>query len=91
MALNDAWIWTLGEVDQKYQESVETWRWRKMEFSWTDRAKNELLLTVKEERNILHTTNRKKANWIGHILHKNCFLIHVTEGKTERSDGRKRK
>jgi len=32
-----------------------------------------------------------KANWIGHILHRNCLLIHVIEGKIEgRSDGKKR-
>ena len=23
----------------------------------------------------------RKANWIGHIVHKNCLLNHVTEGK----------
>jgi len=23
---------------------------------------------------------REKANWIGHILHSNCLLKHVTEG-----------
>jgi hypothetical protein len=34
-----------------------------------------------EERNILHTTKIRKANWIGHILHRNCFLKHVIEGK----------
>jgi hypothetical protein len=26
---------------------------------------------------------KKKANWIGHILHRNCLLKHVTEGKIE--------
>ena len=34
----------------------------------------EVLHTVKEERNILHTIKRRKANWIGHILHRNCLL-----------------
>ena len=28
-------------------------------------------------RNILHTMKRRKANWIGHILRRNCFLKHV--------------
>jgi hypothetical protein len=28
----------------------------------------EVLQRVKEERNILHTIKRRKANWIGHIL-----------------------
>jgi hypothetical protein len=26
--------------------------------------------TVKEERNILYTVKRRKANWIGHILRR---------------------
>jgi hypothetical protein len=36
-----------------------------------------------EERNILHTIKRRNANWIGHILRRNCLLKHVTEGKLE--------
>jgi hypothetical protein len=35
---------------------------------------------VKKDRNILHTAKRK-ANWIGHILRRNCLLNHVIEGK----------
>jgi hypothetical protein len=53
-----------------------------MEISWTDRVKNEEVLhRVKEERNILHTIKRRKANWIGHILRRKCLLKHVIEGK----------
>jgi hypothetical protein len=43
----------------------------------------EALHIVKEERNILHTIKRRNANWIGHILRRNCLLKHVTEGNTE--------
>jgi hypothetical protein len=50
--------------------------------SWTADVRNEEVLhRVKEERNILHTIKRRKANWIVHILHRNCLLKHVTEGK----------
>jgi hypothetical protein len=38
-----------------------------------------------------HTINRKKADWIGHILRRNCLLEHVTEGKIEGRSGRKTK
>jgi hypothetical protein len=38
---------------------------------------------VKEERNIVHTIKRRKANWIGHILRRNRLLKHVIEGKLE--------
>ena len=52
--------------------------------SWTDSVRNEEVLhTVKKERNILHRVNRKKANWIGHILHRNCVLNTLLKGKVE--------
>jgi hypothetical protein len=52
--------------------------------NWTDRVRNdEVLNRDKEERNILHTVKRRKANWIGHILRRNCLLKHVIEGNIE--------
>jgi replicative superfamily II helicase len=52
--------------------------------SWADCVRNEeVLQRVKEERNILHTIKRRKANWIGHILRRNCLLKHVIEVKLE--------
>jgi hypothetical protein len=47
------------------------------------RENEEVLHRVKEERNILHKISRRKTNWIGHILLKNCLLKHVIEGKME--------
>jgi hypothetical protein len=41
--------------------------------SWTDHVRNEVLLAVKEERNILHEISKRRANWIGHILRKTAF------------------
>jgi len=29
---------------------------------------------------MLPNTTRRKADWIGRILHKNCLLKHVIEG-----------
>jgi hypothetical protein len=50
--------------------------------SWTDHVRNEeVLLRVKEQRNILHEISKRKANWIGHILRRNCLLRQVIEGK----------
>jgi len=43
----------------------------------------EVLLRVKEQRNILHEINKRKANWIGHILRRNCLLQRVIEGKIQ--------
>jgi len=50
--------------------------------SWADHVRNgEVLLRVKEQRNILHDMSKRKANWIGHILCRNCLLQWVIEGK----------
>jgi len=56
-----------------------------------------LLLRVNEQRNILHEIRKRKANWIGHILRRNCLLKQVIGGKikgemeVERRGGRRRK
>jgi hypothetical protein len=58
--------------------------------SWTDRVREEeVLQSVKEERNISQRIKRRKVN-----LSKNCPLKHVIEGKTEvriEVKGRRRK
>ena len=83
IALYGAETWTLRAMDQKHLESFEMWCWRRMEkISWTDHMRNEdVLLRGKEQRNILHEICKQKANWIGHILHRNCLLQRVIEGK----------
>jgi hypothetical protein len=82
--LHGAETWTLGKVDQKYLGSFEMY-WRGMEkISWTDSVSNEDALRIfKEERNILHTIKRSKANCIGLILPRNCPQNHVIGGKIE--------
>jgi hypothetical protein len=85
--LYGAETWTLWKVDQKYLESYKMWCWRRMEkISWTDRVRNEEVLhRVKKERNIVHTIKRRKADWVCHILRRNCLLRHVIEGNREGS------
>ena len=42
---------------------------------WRDRVINdEVLHRVKEKSNILRKVKRRKANWIGHFLRRNCLL-----------------
>jgi hypothetical protein len=43
----------------------------------------DVLLRVKEQRNILHEIHKRKAKWIGHILRRKCLLQRVTEGKIQ--------
>jgi hypothetical protein len=94
IALYGAETWTPRKLDQKYLESFEMWCWRRMEkISRRDRINNEAVLhRVKEERIILHTIRRRKANWIGHILRRNCLLKHIIEGNIRgiRRRGRRR-
>jgi hypothetical protein len=86
IALYGAETWTLRAVDQKHLESLEMGCWRRMEkISWTDHVRNEdVLLRVKEQRNILHEILKRKANLIGHILRRNCLLQRVIKGKIQR-------
>ena len=41
----------------------------------------EVLPRVNEQRNILREIRKRQANWIGHILRRNCLLKRVIEGK----------
>jgi hypothetical protein len=74
------------KVDQIYLENSEMWCWIRMEkISWIDCVRNGSITEwrVKGERNILYTVKGREAGWIGHILHKNCLLKHIIEGKQE--------
>jgi ribosomal 50S subunit-associated protein YjgA (DUF615 family) len=33
------------------------------------------------DKRFLHEIRRRKANWIGHMLRRNCLLKQVIEGK----------
>jgi hypothetical protein len=85
IALYGPETWTLRAVDQKHLKSFEMWCWRRMEkISWTDHIRNkEVLVRVKEQKNILHEIRKWKASWIGHILGINCLLQRVIEGKIQ--------
>jgi hypothetical protein len=50
-----------------------------MEIIWTDHVRNEVLLRVKE-----HEISKRKANWIDHILRRNCLLYQLS---IERKEG----
>jgi hypothetical protein len=43
-------------------------------------VRTEVLLRVKEQSNILHGKRKRKANWIGHILRRNCLLRQIVVG-----------
>ena len=89
---------TLRAKDHERLESSEMWCWRRKEISCTDHVRNEeVLLGVNVQKNILHEIRKWKANWIGHILRRNCLLQQVIAGKIKgqievtRRRGRRRK
>jgi hypothetical protein len=54
-------------------------------------VKNEKILqSVTEEKGVLCTIKRTKANWIGHILLRHCHLKHDIEGKKEGTERRQK-
>ena len=59
------------------------WCWRKMEkIKWSEKVTNEQVLDrIGEKRTLLNNILRRKANWIGHILRRNCLLHDAIEGQ----------
>ena len=66
---------TVRKVDN-YLESFEIWFWRRLE-----KMSDMKYYVLKEERNILPSVKRRKANWIGHILRRSFLLKSISEGK----------
>ena len=49
---------------------------------WPEKGTNEQVLErTGEKRTLLNNILRRKANWIGHILRRNCLLHDVIEGQ----------
>jgi hypothetical protein len=48
-----------------------------------DRVRNEVLHRIKVDEKMLHAIKRRKDNWIGHTLLRNCLIKHVIEGNME--------
>ena len=49
---------------------------------WSEKVTNEQVLDrIGEKRKLLNIILRRKANWIGHILRRNCLLHDAIEGQ----------
>ena len=50
---------------------------------WKDRkvTNEQVLVRIGEKRTLLKNILRRKANWIGHILRRNCLLHDAIEGQ----------
>ena len=88
IALYGSEIWTLRKLERNYSESFQLWRWRRLEkIKWSEKVtKEQFLERIGEKRTLLNNNLRKKANWIGHILRRNC-LHDAIEGQTTEVKG----
>jgi hypothetical protein len=82
------WNWYTSEIGSelplKLWNVVLECRMKRRSAGPTDRVTNEVLHGVRNERDILHTTQRRQANSIGHILRTNHHIIHLFERKKKR-------
>jgi hypothetical protein len=52
---------------------------------WSEKVTNEKFLDrIGEKRTLLNNILRRKANWIGQILRRNCLLHDAIEGQMRR-------
>ena len=64
------------------------WCWRRMEnIKRSEKVTNEQVLDRIGEKKILRNNIlRRKGNWIGHILRRNCLLHDAIEGQYEEEE-----
>ena len=59
---------------------------------WSEKVTNEQVLDcIGEKRTLINNILRRKVNWIGHILGRNCLLHDVIEGQMKEVIGVGRK
>ena len=65
------------------------WCWKRMvKIKWSEKVTNEqILVRIGEKRTLLNNILCRKANWIGHILRRNCFLHDATEEQMTKLKG----
>ena len=70
---SDNWI---RKLERKYLENFKMWFWRRMEKikCWEELTNEQVLEHIGKKRTIVNNSLRIKANWIGHILRRNCLL-----------------
>ena len=56
--------------------------WRRMKkIKWSENVNNKQVLErIGKKRTFLNNILRRKVNWIGHIVRRNCLFHNVIEG-----------
>ncbi|KAI5640823.1 hypothetical protein NE865_06931 [Phthorimaea operculella] len=92
IALYGCETWTMTQRDRERLEAFEMWGWRRMQkIKWTDKVTNEeVLVQVKEKRNILSIIENRRGKMFGHLMRHDEFIKVIMEGKIEGKRGRGR-
>ena len=93
VAIYGSETWTLRRSEQKRLEAFQTRIWRRMErVKWTDKIKTAVVLErVGEGGIMLGLIKKRKINWLGHWLRRNCLLKNALEGMVNRKKVRDRR
>ena len=67
--------------EQKVLEAFEMWAWRRMQrVKWTDKIKNAVVLErLGKGRIMLELIKKRKRNWLGHWLGRNCLFKNALD------------
>ena len=58
------------------------------EIKWSEKITNEgVLESIGEIRTLLNNVVRRRANWFGHILRRNCLLHDAIDGQMTEAKG----
>ena len=89
IALCGSETWIVRKLERRYLESFEMWCWRREEkIKWSEKETNEQVLErIEEKWTLLNNILRRKPNWIGHILRRNCHLRDAIEGQVTEVKG----
>lgn len=92
VALYGAETWTLRREDERRFEAFEMWTWSRMEgIKWVEKVRNEEVLRIVGEKEILKVIRNRKRNWLGHWMRRECLLMDGMEGTVNGRRGRGRR
>ena len=84
--------WIMNAETRRRIESFEMWCWRRMlKVKWTEKRSNEWVLEqVGEMWTLLKAIERRKKQWLGHVMRHNGMMREVVEGKMKGKKGKGR-
>ena len=82
VVFHGAETWTLRRNEKNRPDAFDMGIWRRMKrVKWTDKIKNAFVLEIGGEgRIMLELIKKRKRNWLGHWLRRNCLLKDALEG-----------